>query len=337
MYVDNIFNLLNKFDKEEDQISASFGFLLKQNKKMLKNFLDKINITISKKELNHVDIETQATYDSGESRIDLQLAIYGEFLVFLESKIVKNEDKIIEQLNKYAIILNALKDQYDDKVRLIYVNKLPINNKKLKSIFSKIKLDRNKVFFFSWEDLLRLAQQYQKGEIYKQFSIYIGDKMFSKRIIKEQKIKDIVEVLVIHTNEENWKLIQKKKIAVQKNGTPDAQYIAFYRTHRKDENGKRLPQAITYIAEVISTETNVPRSETVKGVPELENWYKQKNAELSGTHKHYNLGELIKLEREIPFIKGGKSIGQVKFKTKMSELLRAKTISDLKRLKDLER
>jgi hypothetical protein len=30
MYVDNIFNLLNKFDKEEDQISASFGFLLKQ-------------------------------------------------------------------------------------------------------------------------------------------------------------------------------------------------------------------------------------------------------------------------------------------------------------------
>lgn len=336
MNVDNIFNLLNKFDKEEDRISAGFGFLLKQNRKMLKAFLKKINVATSDKELKNVDIETQVAYDSGESRIDLRLTIYGNFLVFLESKIVKNEDKIIEQLNKYAKILNSLKDQYDDRIRLIYISKLLINPQKLESMFSKIKLDRDKIFFYCWEDLLKLAQQYIKGQIYKQFTAYMGDKMFSKRTIKEQKIKDIVEVLVIHTNEENWQLIQRKKLAVQGNGTPDVQYLAFYRTHRKDKKGKTLSQAITHIADVISTETNVPLSETVKGVPDLERWYKQKNKELSTTQKRYNLGKLIKLDREIPFIKGGKSIGQVKFKTKMSELLRARTVSDLKRLKDLE-
>ncbi|MDA2916000.1 hypothetical protein MYX64_04035 [Nitrospinae bacterium AH_259_B05_G02_I21] len=335
MKVDNIFNLLNKFDKEEDRISAGFGFLLSNNKKLLKHFCSKINIALSRKELGKVDVETQVAYDSGKSRIDMQLTIYGRFLIFLESKIVKNENTIIKQLNKYAGILNSLRDQYDDRVRLIYVHKFPIDDDKKENILSQIRLDRDKLFLFSWEDLLKMTQQHKKGEISKQFNTYIGDGMFSKRIMKEQRIKDVVEVLVIHTNEQNWKLIQKKKIAVQRNGTPDAHYMAFYRTHRRDKDGKKLRQAITHISEVLSTETNVPVSETLKGVPELKEWYKETKRDLRGRHKRYNLGKLIKLEREIPFIKGGKPIGQVKFKTKMSELLRAKTISDLKRLKDL--
>lgn len=139
MQVDNIFNLLNKFDKEEDRISAGFGFLLKNNSQLLKHFLSRINITLTKNELNHVDIETQKGFDSGESRIDLQLTIYGKFLVFLESKIVKNENTIIEQLNKYARILNSLKDQYDGRIRLVYVNKF---DDKIDAIFSRIKFDR---------------------------------------------------------------------------------------------------------------------------------------------------------------------------------------------------
>lgn len=335
MKVDNIFNLLNKFDKEEDRISAGFGFLLKNNRKLLKHFCNRINIALSSKELGNVDIETQMAYDSGKSRIDLQLTIYGRFLVFLESKIVKNENAIIKQLNKYASILNSVREQYDNRVRLIYVNKFPIDKNIKENISSQIKFDRNKMFFFSWEDLIKMTQQHKRGEISKQFNAYIGDRMFSKRIMKEQRIKDVVEVLVIHTNEQNWKLVRKKKIAVQSNGTADAHYMAFYRTQRRDKDGKKLRQAITHIAEVLSTETNVPRSEIVKGLPELKKWYKKKGYDLRGRHKNYKLGKLIKLEREIPFIKGGKPIGQVKFKTKMSELLRAKTISDLKGLKDL--
>lgn len=336
MNVSNIFHLLNRFDKQEDRISAAFGFFLNNNKKVFNEFLEKLKIKFTSKDLKNLEIETQVSYDSGESRLDLQLKSYGKFLIFLESKIVKNENIIITQLNKYAEILNGLESEYGNQTRLVYINKFPIGESKLKEIFGKINLNSSKLYFFSWEDLLKMVLKNGNGDIYKQFSIYVGDTMYSKKVIKEQKVKDIVEVLVIHTNDENWKLTQAKKIAVQANGTPDARYIAFYRTHREDEHGNRLPQAITHIAEVISTQLNVPREDTIKGVPELEKWYKQKNFELKGTHKQYNLGELIKLEREIPFIRGGKPIGQVKFKTKMSELLRAKTISDLKRLRDLE-
>jgi len=52
MHVDNIFELVNKFSKEEDQISASFGFILKNNRKILQKFLNEINIDLKSKEGN---------------------------------------------------------------------------------------------------------------------------------------------------------------------------------------------------------------------------------------------------------------------------------------------
>lgn len=114
MQVDNIFELVNKFSKEEDQISASFGFVLKNNKKILKKFLNKIQINIKPKELKKVDIETQVPYDSGNSIIDLSLTIYNRFLVFIESKLYKNEQKISKQLLKYKDILWTKKAEYDN-------------------------------------------------------------------------------------------------------------------------------------------------------------------------------------------------------------------------------
>lgn len=332
MNVNNIFNLLNKFDKEEDRISAGFGFLLTQNTQILSTFLRKLNITVSKGKLKQVDIETQVAYDDGKSRIDVQLRLYGEFIVFIESKIIRkdNIDRLSDQLNKYAQILNTISEEYK-QTALVCITKFPINHDELKA---KVNIERNKISCLCWEELLKLIQECRKirMDIYKQFNEYMGDKMYSKKKINEQKIKDVVEVLVIVTNEENWQLIKNKKIAVQDNGTPDAQYLAFYRTHRKDK-----PQAITHIANVISTEINVPLFKTVEGVPELKSWYlMERKKDLKDTHKQYQLGELIELDKEIPFNKGGKTIGQVKFKTKMSELLRVKTVSDLKRLKDLE-
>jgi|TARA_B100001964_G_scaffold150903_1_gene166058 hypothetical protein len=332
MKVNNIFDLVNKFSKEEDQISAAFGFILSYSPKILNKFLCKLNIRLTKKELKNVDIETQVTYESGESIIDLQLTTYDNFLIFLESKLYKNEKHIVIQLRKYAKVLNSIKDQYKGKVRLVYVNKFPITDDKLERIRSQLRLKNAEFYFLSWETLIQVVEEFSNKEIIKLFRNYIGDTMYSKRIINEQKIKDVVEVLIIHTNEENWDLIDKKKIAVQGNGTPDAKYIAFYRTQRKDSKGKKIRQAITHIAEVVSTQTNVKRSEIIKGVPKLKTWYESTNRDLNGTHKHYNLGEIIELAKEIPFIKGKKSIGQVKFKTKMSELLRVTNISELKKL-----
>lgn len=42
MHVDNIFELINKFSNEEDQVSAAYGFILKDNVKILQKFLNKI-------------------------------------------------------------------------------------------------------------------------------------------------------------------------------------------------------------------------------------------------------------------------------------------------------
>lgn len=80
MLVDNIFSLIH--GKQEDQLSSSFGFILKNNRRVLNKFLDQINIRLTNKELKVVDIETQTTYNSGESRIDLHLLVPNRFLIF---------------------------------------------------------------------------------------------------------------------------------------------------------------------------------------------------------------------------------------------------------------
>ena len=49
MLVNNIFNLVN--GKQEDQLSASFGYILKNNIKILDSFLRTLGIILSKKEL----------------------------------------------------------------------------------------------------------------------------------------------------------------------------------------------------------------------------------------------------------------------------------------------
>jgi hypothetical protein len=54
MLTDNIFKLLKKVSKDEDQLSASFGFLLKEDLDILRNFLNKLGIQLTKQELKRV-------------------------------------------------------------------------------------------------------------------------------------------------------------------------------------------------------------------------------------------------------------------------------------------
>lgn len=51
MLTDNIFKLLKKNSKDEDQLSAAFGFLLKEDPEILSNFLNKFGIFLSKNDL----------------------------------------------------------------------------------------------------------------------------------------------------------------------------------------------------------------------------------------------------------------------------------------------
>lgn len=141
-----------------------------------------------------------------------------------------------------------------------------------------------------------------------------------KIIIKEQKIKDVVEVWVVPTSQVFWEFTCKKSIKVYGNNGPKVWYIAFLRTGRRD--GDRT--AITHIAEVESTQSHVSKKDTYKGFPEIiKEWG------VKGTLKVYELGALIPLSHEIPLLKG-ESVRRKPFKTTMGELLRVRSVGEIK-------
>lgn len=324
--VDNIFKLVNKFTGKENTLSANFGFILKNNKKILSAFLRKIKVPIESKRLQQVDIQTQATYDSSESIIDLQLLIPSylpnNFICFLESKVVSTKSESMgSQLKKYRQVLK--KSNYE-KIRLVWVNKKPVSKKEKVNLQKHLQLDNNEFYIFSWQDLLDLTKPFEHKELIKLFNQYIGDSMHNKQIIGNQQIKNIPEVLVIFTSEERgfWELSKKKNIAVQKTTAPNAQYIAFLRTHRSD--GKK--SAITHIAKVKSVESETPVKENYAGISKLIKEAHSKNY-WDDTHKRYNLEKIVPLAHEIVH---NSNKGMVKFQTTFSELMQAKTTKDIK-------
>ncbi|MEK7123870.1 MAG: hypothetical protein AAB851_03195 [Patescibacteria group bacterium] len=244
----------------------------------------------------------------------------------MESKIVSTkESTILNQLKKYKQILENRRLEYS-KIRLVYVGKNSITKKEFNYLKKKLKLKKDEFFFFSWEDLLNLTMPFKQKEFIKLFNDFIGDSMHNKKSIWEQQIKNIVEVLCVFTNQDFWELTEKKNIAVQGVSAPDAQYMAFLRTHR----GKGVKSAITHIARVSSTEI-VSIGESYSNMPKLLRGVKEKKYNLNqDMHKRYNLEKVEKLPCEIIH---DCNKGQVKFKTRFSELLRAKSTKDIHTLK----
>jgi len=332
MLVNNIFNLVNKFGTAEDQLSAGFGFILKNHPKVLMALLKKLGLPIDKKIIKITDIETQVVYESGNSRIDIQLNCPGNFLVFIESKVgaVRPND-MVNQLKKYKDILVSRRSEYPEGIRLVYVGKYKISENDTKYIAGQLRMKGGEFLYLSWEDLIKLTDMVREKEIIKLFHDYISDSMYNKKIIGEQKIKNVVEVLVMFTNPTFWEMTKVKNIAVQKNSAPDAKYVAFLRTHLPD----RKRSAITHIAEVEYTEINVPREKMLEGLPqniknELVKHMKDRGVDLDAGHKNYVLKKdsIVALAREIEHVGNA---GMVNFRTTMSELLRAKSTKEMKK------
>ena len=93
--------------------------------------------------------------------------------------------------------------------------------------------------------------------------------------------------------------------------------------------------AITHIAEVDSTETNMPRRKMLGGLPRktkknLLEHIKKRGKDIEGTHKEYRLknGSLVSLAHPIPHIGRGP---MVNFRTTMGELLRAKSTAEIRK------
>lgn len=336
MLTDNIFKLLKKVSKDEDQLSASFGFLLKEDPEILNNFLKKLGITLSRHDLKRVDIEALVPYvfKSKTSIIDLQIEIPGRFLIFIESKIVPTKiERILKQIKPYNDILKNKEAEYEGGTRLGYVARDPIDKQQTDTIQRGLRRAVGEFIFFSWENLLALVANCKRKNrrIIELFNNYIGDTMHSKKIISEQKIKNISDVLVIFTNPAFWEMTLQKDIAVQRKSSSDARYIAFLRTHL----GKGQRSGITHIAEVDYTEIR-PRKEMFERINAktrkllTRHIVDERGGDLEGLHKVYFLkkGSLRELPRKIDHYGAGV---QVKFSAKMSDLLCAKTTKDIKK------
>lgn len=338
MRTDNVFHLLNRFGNQEDQISAGFGVVLRANPAVLLALVRLLRIpttSLPKRALKLVEVETQVSYTGKEdetSRIDLQVRLRGSFIVFFESKLGttplgKN------QLAKYAAILKAERDMYDH-IRLVLVTQFDRKvegEKWARTLGAKSGLKPADFFYLRWEEVRRLVEQTaangKAALLNKLFLDYVGDMMSDKKVISEQVIGKIPEVLIISTDPDWWELTLKERIACQKNSTPDARYIAFYRTHPIS--------AITHIAEVDSTEKNVPNVETYRKYPELLDKLKRRGT-LGNPHKVYRLKRLVELPVHIHKRPGKPPIREKTFKT-ISELLRARYVDDLVRVKPVKR
>lgn len=330
MNVGNVFDLVHHFGNEEDQISANFGFILKVNRNVLKYFLGKKlaipMLNIKDKELKEIDIETQIPYGGKaeeRSKIDLQMKLERRFIVFLESKL-GGPRLPKDQLGKYGKILNDFRPFYDD-LRLVLVTQFDRKDefeKEVESIIRQTGLRRREFRYVRWKEIRQIVAAHSKQAKTKfvndKFLEYVGDKMSDKKVISEQKLKDIHEVLIASTDPEHWEVTLKTNTSFQNNNCPDAQYYAFYRTDPV--------KAITHIAKVKYTERNVPIKETYRKFPKILKRAKEKGY-INEVHKVYHLEELIELP--LPIRKGKSQPVRAHWFKTLAWLFKARDLSGL--------
>ena len=170
----------------------------------------------------------------------------------------------------------------------------------VENIMRQTGLRRKEFRYVRWEEITQIVAEHSKQTktkfINDKFLVYVGDRMSDKKVISEQKLKDIQEVLIASTDPEHWEATLKTNTSFQNNNCPDVQYYAFYRTYPV--------KAITHIAEVKYTERNAPIKKTYKKFPKILKIAKEKGY-INEVHKVYHLEELIELHYRSEKVKAG--------------------------------
>ena len=223
----------------------------------------------------------------------------------------KQNDKCYEKINLVLITQLDEKNVFEDIQDIIIKDKI---------------LKKRELYYFRWIELIELFEiHHSTGKekfINELFLKYLGDKMADRKEIKEQRIKDVKEVMIHSTDSDWWEHVKKTNIVCQDNNSPDAQYVAIYRNSPIS--------AITHIAKVRYTENNIPARESYKDYPEII----QKGTErgwIDDLHKVYYLEELIELPVRIEKEKGDRGVVRNKWFKELTEILKARKLSDLRR------
>ncbi len=321
---ENIFNLVNKFGDEEDRVTASFGFMLKANPIALQKLVQKLGIELTEPNLKPVEVKTQVSYSILGSRIDLLVKLPDRFVIFLESKL-GSTPLGKTQLLKYARILESEKRTIES-VRLVFVTQFDRRTefeKQKGRIMRLTSLNSNEIRYIRWEDVRRLIaannRDASKRYLTDLFLDYLGDSMADRKMVGEQKVEDVEQVLIQSTDPDWWEFILKKKQSTQHSTAPETQFIAFYRTDK---------HAITHIAEVKFSEVE-ERRKTFHGFPRILKKLGERDANLRGVHKVYHLKEIVELPRWIEKRPGEAPVRNM-WKKPLTTLIEAKTLSDLK-------
>jgi len=319
---ENIFNLVNRFSAEEDQVSASFGFVLKANLDALTALLQKLEIDVSQlssSQLKRIEIDTQVTYPAAKSRIDLRIGLAGVFLILFESKLGTSPVSR-DQFVKYGRVLREEGTHYKS-LRLVLVTQFDRTQDFLR-LRKQLSLSNSELVYLRWEDVRRMVAAHSGNAtvklIIKLFLKYLGDTMGDRKIIAEQKLKDLKQVLIQATDPDWWEFVKKRRLACQHGRAPEALFVAFYRTDK---------HAVTHIAEVESTEIEEPRK-TYRGFPNILRKARQRGW-IDTPHKIYHLKEIIELPRWIEKQPEDAPVRNMWLKP-MSRLLKARTLGELK-------